>query len=99
MLVKVLNGCAVNDRYWVYISAGTNVGFDVSVFDTDLFATKIYTNPDLTPALPIQDVAALAGCEVCVRDSDCPTGQICCGKTGGNVCTLPNPNGSCPLLP
>lgn len=99
VLVKVLNGCAVNDRYWVYISAGTNVGFDVTVFDTDLFVAKIYTNPDLTPAPPIQDATALAGCEVCVRDSDCPTGQICCGKTGGNVCTFPTSNGTCPALP
>lgn len=100
VLVKVLNGCAVNDHFWVYISAGTNVGFDVTVFDTNLFsATKTYTNPDLTPAPPIQDVTALASCAVCAQDSDCPTGQICCRKTGGTLCIAPLPNGACPAIP
>jgi hypothetical protein len=100
VLVKVLNGCAVNDHFWVYISAGTNVGFDVTVFDTDQFsATKTYTNPDLTPARPIQDVSALASCEVCAQNSDCPSGQICCRKTGGDFCTFPTSGGTCPLVP
>ncbi|HEY2295481.1 MAG TPA: hypothetical protein VGM86_32660 [Thermoanaerobaculia bacterium] len=100
VLVKVLNGCAVTNHFWVYISAGTNVGFDVTVSDTDFFGMmKTYTNPDLTPAPPIQDVAALASCEVCASDSECPTGLICCRKTGGNVCTFPASDGTCPQIP
>lgn len=100
VLVKVLNGCAINNHFWVYISAGTNVGFDVTVSDTDFFGmTKTYTNHDLTPAPPIQDAAALASCGVCASDSQCPAGEVCCRKTGGNVCTFPNPNGTCPALP
>ena len=100
VLVKVLDGCAVNNHFWVYISAGTNVGFDVTVFDTNLFsATKTYTNPDLTPAPPIQDATALASCAVCARDSDCATGQLCCRKTGGTFCAFPDSDGACPRVP
>lgn len=58
MLVKVLNGCSINQNYWVFASAGTNVGLTATVTDTVTGAVKTYTNPDLTPAQPIQDVTA-----------------------------------------
>lgn len=58
VLVKVLNGCAVNNRYWVFASAGTNVGVNMTVTDTVGGASKVYTNPDLTAWAPIQDTAA-----------------------------------------
>ncbi|HEY6323034.1 MAG TPA: hypothetical protein VJA16_15900 [Thermoanaerobaculia bacterium] len=62
MLVKIIDGCALNQRIWVFISAGTNVGFTVTVHDTAFGATHIYTNQDLNPAPPIQDTSALTGC-------------------------------------
>jgi hypothetical protein len=58
MLLKVINGCAVNNFYWVFFAADTNVGFTVTVTDTAQGRTKTYTNPDLTAAVPIQDTAA-----------------------------------------
>jgi hypothetical protein len=60
MLVKVLNACTVNGKFWVFFSAGTNVGFRVTVHDTVTGATKIYVNPDLNPAPPLQDVNAFS---------------------------------------
>ncbi len=60
MLIKVLNGCGVNNRYWVFYSAGTNVGMTISVTDTKTGATKTYTNADLTPAASLQDTNAFA---------------------------------------
>ncbi|MCP3912053.1 MAG: hypothetical protein GY713_13970, partial [Actinomycetia bacterium] len=33
-LVKILDGCAINDHYWVFYAATTNVGFEVTVTDT-----------------------------------------------------------------
>lgn len=60
MLIKVINGCPVNSRFWVFISAGTNVGFDVTIVDTNNNHTVVYHNPDLTAAVPVQDVNALA---------------------------------------
>ncbi len=59
MLVKVLDACAVNNRYWIFYAAGTNVGFTVTVTDTQTNQVKTYTNPDQTAAKPVQDTAAL----------------------------------------
>jgi streptogramin lyase len=62
MLVKVLNGCALNHKFWVYYAAGTNVGFTVKVTDTQTGHTHSYTNADGKAAAPVQDTSALA-CE------------------------------------
>lgn len=62
LLVKVLNACSVDGHYWVFASAGTNVGVTITVTDTASGAQKVYTNPDLTPMAPIQDTAAFDAC-------------------------------------
>jgi hypothetical protein len=59
MLFKMVNGCGINSHFWVFISAGTNVAFTVTVFDTANGHTATYHNPDLNPAPPFQDVNAL----------------------------------------
>jgi hypothetical protein len=59
MLIKVINGCPVNNRFWVFYSAGTNVGFKVNVTDTKTGHQATYSNIDLTPAPPEQDTSAL----------------------------------------
>jgi streptogramin lyase len=60
MLIKVLNACAVNQRFWVFYSATTNVGFTVNVTDTRLGRQKVYTNRDGVAAPPIQDTSAFS---------------------------------------
>lgn len=60
MLIKVLNGCSINQEFWVFFSATTNVGFTVTVTDTFNGHFTTYTNNDLTPAAPVQDAAALS---------------------------------------
>jgi hypothetical protein len=60
MLIKVINACAVNEHFWVFFSAGTNVGFTVTVTDTKTTHSVKYENKDLTAALPVQDTSALA---------------------------------------
>jgi hypothetical protein len=62
MLFKVLNGCTLNNHYWVFFSAGTNVEFTVSVTDTLRGGTRTYTNPLNNPAPPVQDTSAFATC-------------------------------------
>lgn len=101
LLVKVLDGCFVNDRFWVFVTGGTNVGFSVTVSDTFLAnRTKTYTHADLTAALPVEDTAALASCHPCASDADCRSGLLCCSFTGHAAsCVVPPPGGGCPLLP
>jgi arylsulfatase A-like enzyme/uncharacterized metal-binding protein len=57
MLVKIVDGCAANGQKWLFASAGTNVGFTMTVKDAVTGNQKTYTNPDLTAAAPIQDTA------------------------------------------
>jgi hypothetical protein len=59
LLIKVLNGCGLNNRFWVFFSAGTNVGLSLTVTDTQLGNTYPFTNTDLTPVPTIHDTAAL----------------------------------------
>ncbi|HVT57294.1 MAG TPA: protease pro-enzyme activation domain-containing protein [Thermoanaerobaculia bacterium] len=62
MLVKVVNGCGLNNYQWFFASAGTNVGLTITVTDTQTGAQKIYRNPDNAPAQPIQDTSAFPSC-------------------------------------
>jgi hypothetical protein len=59
ILVKVLNACAINHKFWVFVSAGTNVGFNLHLLDTVTSATRTYSNPDNVAAVPVQDTSAL----------------------------------------
>ncbi|MGE5412957.1 MAG: hypothetical protein ACM3NW_02190 [Syntrophomonadaceae bacterium] len=58
ILVKVLNGCAINHKFWVFLTAGTNVGFTVHVKDTLTSVTNDYSNTDGVAAVPVQDTGA-----------------------------------------
>ena len=58
VLLKVLNGCLVNNQRWVFWSAGTNVRMTVRVLDRRTGLERVYQNPDLTPALPVTDIFA-----------------------------------------
>jgi hypothetical protein len=58
MMLKVLNGCSFNQRYWVFYAAGTNFALEVEVSDTVTGAIWRSLNPDLRQAPPIGDIAA-----------------------------------------
>jgi hypothetical protein len=61
-VVKVLNACPVNNRYWVFAGGLTNVRTLITVTDTLRNSTKIYVNPQGSPFQPIQDTSAFATC-------------------------------------
>ncbi len=62
MLIKVLDGCEINDRFWVFYAATTDVGFVVTVTDTQENVTEQYTNPLGQPANAVTDTSAFATC-------------------------------------
>ncbi len=62
MLVKVLDGCGLNDRYWTFFAATTNVAFDVTVTDSVTGSRKRYSNPLGQPANAVTDTNSLATC-------------------------------------
>jgi len=62
MVVKVLNGCGVNSRWWVFAAGLTNVRVDWTATDLDHVTTKSYSNPQGTSFAPRLDTQAFATC-------------------------------------
>ena len=62
LITKVLNGCALNNRYWVFAAGLTNVEVNLTVTDTKTGTTKSYLNPLNRPYPPVQDTSAFATC-------------------------------------
>ena len=58
MLIKVLDGCAVNDYYWVFGASTTDLGYAIRVTDTVTGDVKEYTNEPGRPAPAITDAKA-----------------------------------------
>jgi hypothetical protein len=65
MLVKLLDGCALNQHRWLLAAATTNVGCSLTVTDTLTGTEKTYTSADQTAAIPIQDAAAFDCADPC----------------------------------
>jgi hypothetical protein len=62
VLVKVLRGCGINNHYWVFAAATTNVEYTLRVTDTDNGATRTYFNPLGRQSPAITDTEAFATC-------------------------------------
>ena len=63
LVTKVLNGCTVNDAYWVFAAGLTNLGVNLAVRDLQSgVLMKIYENPIGTAFVPIQDTGAFSSC-------------------------------------
>ncbi len=61
-VVKIINGCSLNNRYWVFAGGLTNVRVVITVTDTKNNTMKTYTNPQGAPFQPVQDTSAFATC-------------------------------------
>ncbi len=59
---KVLDGCALNHRYWLFAAGLTNVEVELEVTDTKTGITKTYRNPSGHVFTTITDTAAFATC-------------------------------------
>lgn len=63
VMIKVLDGCAINNRFWVFYAAATDIEFTITVTDTFTNTVKTYQNPISTPAAPVNDTLAFATCQ------------------------------------
>jgi hypothetical protein len=61
-VIKVLNGCGVNSRYWVFAAGLTNVKVLLTVTDSATASTTTYFNPQGVPFQPLQDTGAFSTC-------------------------------------
>lgn len=62
LLIKVLDACGVNDHYWVFHAATTNVGYELRVTDTLARLSKSYENTLGDEADTVLDTGAFATC-------------------------------------
>ena len=62
VVLKVLNGCGLNSRYWVFAGGLTNVHVLITVTDSITGASATFENPQQTAFQPIQDTNALDVC-------------------------------------
>ena len=60
MVLKVLDGCALNGHRWVFSGGLTDVGVTMTVTDTETGEEKLYENPRGSPFQPVQDLNAFA---------------------------------------
>jgi len=62
LMAKALNGCGIDNRYWVYNAGLTDRFFRLQVFDYHALQNKVYFNYPGAPAPAITDSAAFATC-------------------------------------
>ncbi|MCP4661928.1 MAG: hypothetical protein GY856_41525 [bacterium] len=62
ILVKVLDGCGINQRFWIFAAATTNVEFTLTAVDLASGAEQTYSNPLGNTADTIIDTDAFATC-------------------------------------
>jgi len=62
LLVKVVNGCDWNGRFWIYAAGLTDVEVRLVVTDTWTGAVETYTNPQGTAFVPVQQIEQFATC-------------------------------------
>jgi len=63
VLLKVVDGCALNDRFWVFAAGLTDVEMRITVEETKTGASKVYENPRGTAFRPVQDTSTFGGCD------------------------------------
>lgn len=62
LMLKVIDGCGLNNRYWVFFAALTNVEFRVTVRDTWANVERVYENPLGTSAATVTDTTYFQTC-------------------------------------
>ena len=63
LTVKVLDGCGVNGKYWVFLTGATNLHYRVTIYDLASGVERIYENDAGVPSPAFVDTDAFATCE------------------------------------
>lgn len=62
VVLKVLNACTFNERFWVFAGGLTDVAVTLKVTDTVTGTVKTYSNAQGTAFQPVQDTSAFQTC-------------------------------------
>lgn len=101
LAVKVLDGRAINDAFWVFYGALSNVRYEIRVRDVRTGRVRSYVNPSGTFASRGDTVAfpEMSGGMICdgIAGVQCPAGQRCEHDPG--ECLLADGTGTCEPIP
>lgn len=64
VLVKMVDACDFNDRFWFFAAATTNVGYTITVTDTQTNTVTTYSNPLGVASPAVTDTDAFATCSL-----------------------------------
>jgi hypothetical protein len=64
LVVKALDGCGVNDRFWVFAGGLTDLEVLLLVDDLESGHSRVYYNPLGQAFVPIRDAGAFSSCDV-----------------------------------
>jgi hypothetical protein len=62
LLVKVIDACEDNGRYWVFTGPATNVQYVLTITDTRTGRARVYFNPQGVSPRAVTDTEAFDGC-------------------------------------
>jgi len=62
MVVKLLDGCALNEHFWVFSGGLTDTEVQLTVVDTETGMARTWFNPEGTLLQPVQDNEAFETC-------------------------------------
>lgn len=62
LMIKVIDGCAVNGRHWVFAAATTNVHYVLTVTDTTTGRIRRYENPPGVRSPAVTDTETFSDC-------------------------------------
>ncbi|HUG75365.1 MAG TPA: hypothetical protein VMM81_06815, partial [Acidimicrobiia bacterium] len=68
-VIKVLDACPLNTRFWVFAGGLTDVEVEMRVTDTATGEVVTYVNPQGTAFQPIQDTSAFDSCDALATSS------------------------------
>jgi hypothetical protein len=91
MLVKVLDGCAINGKTWVFAAGTTDVETTLIVTDSQTGKTAVYFNPLGQASPAVTDIAAFDACAEgeAAATTPVPTGGApLCDDGSGHLCLL-----------
>jgi hypothetical protein len=94
LVVKVVDGRAFNDRFWVFSGALSDVEYTLTVADTLTGAVKTYTNPQGTLS-SFSDAGAFAPAGS-LPDTDASSGRSGSSPGDANGVTTSGAAGACP---
>ena len=62
LVVKLLDGCSVNDRLWLFVGGLTDLAVELQVTDLETGRSRTYLNQPGEPFVPVFDLTTFASC-------------------------------------